>query len=88
VRLAELVMLAVLVWASLRLLAARDVYAQLIYLNVVGFALAGLIAATWRTDMGLLAALCAFIFSTLESNAMAYTIRRVEEIRREGGRGG
>ncbi|WP_456481348.1 DUF2109 domain-containing protein [Methanopyrus sp.] len=82
---AQAVMAAVVILMSLRLLAARDLYAQMLYLNVVGFGLAGLVATTWRTDMGLIAAVCLFVFSTLESNAVSYTIRKVEEIRRAGG---
>ncbi|WP_457619637.1 DUF2109 domain-containing protein [Methanopyrus sp.] len=82
---AQAVMAAIVILMSLRILVARDLYAQMLYLNVVGFGLAGLVAATWRTDMGLIAAMCVFIFSTLESNAVSYTIRKVEEIRRAGG---
>ncbi|WP_456484423.1 DUF2109 family protein [Methanopyrus kandleri] len=81
---AQAVMAAIVILMSLRLLVARDLYAQMLYLNVVGFGLAGLVATTWRTDMGLIAALCVFIFSTLESNAVSYTIRKIEEIRRAG----
>ncbi|WP_457614495.1 DUF2109 family protein [Methanopyrus sp.] len=86
--LAQAVMTAIVILMSLRILAARDVYAQMLYLNVVGFGLAGLVAVTWRTDMGLVAAMCVFIFSTLESNAVSYTIRKIEEIRRVGGSSG
>ncbi len=82
---AEAVIAAIVIFAALRLLVARDVYAQMLYLNVVGFGISGLIGLTWRTDMGLVAALCTFVFSTLESNAIAYTLDKVRKIRRESG---
>lgn len=61
---------------ALRTLIAEDRAARLLYLNVIGFALSGMIALYIQTPFGAIIAITFFVCSTLSANAIAYSIGR------------
>ncbi|MDD4300168.1 MAG: DUF2109 family protein [Methanomicrobium sp.] len=70
---------AVAFYAAARTLAEKNTLLKLPFLNVLNFAIAGLIALLMPAPAGLLAAAAYFIGATLESNAIASTIAKRSE---------
>ncbi len=64
---------------ALRTLFAEDRAARLLYLNVISFALSGMIALYIQTPFGAIIAITFFVCSTLSANAIAYSIGRVKK---------
>ncbi|MDD3620777.1 MAG: DUF2109 domain-containing protein [Methanofollis sp.] len=58
-------------FAALRCLIEKDTYLKLPYLNVMNFAVAGIIVLVLNHPLSLLAAVAYFVGSTLEANAIA-----------------
>ena len=59
----------ILIFVSLRLL----------YLNVIGFGVSALIALVINTPFALIVAAAFFICSTISANAIAYTLKKLDE---------
>jgi len=64
---------------ALRTLFAEDRAARLLYLNVIGFSLSGMIALYIQTPFGAIMAITFFVCSTLSANAIAYSIGRIKK---------
>lgn len=76
-----LLIVAVLtVYASLMVVFTGDRRRRLPYLNAMNFGIAALIALSEKHPLTGVVALAYFIFSTLESNAIASTIEKMEGI--------
>jgi energy-converting hydrogenase A subunit C len=58
-------------FAAVRCLAEKETYLKLPYLNVLNFAVAGIIVLLIDHPLSLLAAVAYFVGSTLEANAIA-----------------
>jgi energy-converting hydrogenase A subunit C len=76
--LVEIVGIIVIIMA-IRVLLTQDRSARLLYLNVIGFGMSALIALYIQTPFGAIIAITFFVTSTLSSNAIAYSLGRVDE---------
>jgi len=63
----------VALYSALRITAEKNTLRKLSYLNVLNFAITGLIALILPHPLGLAAAAAYFVGATLESNALAST---------------
>ena len=59
---------------AIRVLITQNRAERLLYLNVIGFAIAALVALYIKTPFGAIVAITFFICSTLSANAIAYTL--------------
>ncbi|MDD4126728.1 MAG: DUF2109 domain-containing protein [Methanomicrobium sp.] len=71
---------AVALYAAVRILAEKNTLRKLPFLNVLNFAITGLIALLIPHPLGIAAAAVYFIGSTLESNAIASTFAKQSEV--------
>ena len=69
----------VIVLMALRTLIARDRVERMLYINAMSFGLTALIALYIQTPFGAIIAITFFVTSTLSSNAIAYSIGRIQE---------
>ncbi|MGL4670505.1 MAG: DUF2109 domain-containing protein [Methanobacteriaceae archaeon] len=75
----NLILGIIIIFMAIRTLLARDNAEKLLYINVIGFASSALIALYIATPFGFVVASTFFICSTLSSNAIAYTLNKVED---------
>ncbi|MBP2132347.1 energy-converting hydrogenase A subunit C [Methanomicrobium sp. W14] len=80
---AETVCGVVALYAALRVIFEKNTLRKLPFLNVLNFAVTGLIALLLPYPLGIVAAAAYFVGSTLESNAIASTYAKNEEFRDE-----
>ncbi len=64
---------------ALRALIARDRVERILYINAMDFGLTALIALYIQTPFGAIIAITFFVASTLSSNAIAYSMGRIQE---------
>ena len=64
---------------ALRALIARDRVERILYINAMDFALTAVIALYIQTPFGAIMAITFFVASTLSSNAIAYSMGRIQE---------
>ena len=69
----------IIVFMALRTLIARDRSERMLYLNAMGFGISALIALYIQTPFGAIIAITYFVASTISSNAIAYSIGRIQE---------
>ncbi len=69
----------IIVFMALRTLIARDRSERMLYLNAMSFGISALIALYIQTPFGAIIAITYFVASTISSNAIAYSIGRIEE---------
>ena len=69
----------IVVFMALRTLIARDRSERMLYLNAMSFGISALIALYIQTPFGAIIAITYFVASTISSNAIAYSIGRIEE---------
>ncbi len=69
----------IVVLMALRTLIARDRVERMLYINAMSFGLTALIALYIQTPFGAIIAITFFVASTLSSNAIAYSIGRIQE---------
>jgi energy-converting hydrogenase A subunit C len=69
----------IIVLMALRALIARDRSERMLYLNAVGFGISALIALYIQTPFGAIIAITFFVSNTLSSNAISYSIGRIQE---------
>lgn len=69
----------IVVFVALRAIVTRNRVERLLYLNVIGFAVPALIAFVIDTPFALVVAAASFICSTISSNAIAYTLNRLDD---------
>lgn len=69
----------IIVLMALRALIARDRSERMLYLNAMSFGISALIALYIQTPFGAIIAITFFVASTISSNAIAYSIGRIQE---------
>jgi Predicted membrane protein len=69
----------IIVFMAFRTLIARDRSERMLYLNAMGFGISALIALYIQTPFGAIIAITYFVASTISSNAIAYSIGRIQE---------
>ena len=69
----------IIVLMAFRTLIARDRSERMLYLNAMGFGISALIALYIQTPFGAIIAITYFEASTISSNAIAYSIGRIQE---------
>ena len=69
----------ILIFVSLRALITKYRAERLLYLNVIGFGVSALIALVITTPFALIVVAAFFICSTISANAIAYTLKKLDE---------
>jgi len=69
----------IIVFMALRTLIARDRSERMLYLNAMSFGISALIALYIQTPFGAIIAITFFVASTISSNAIAYSIGRIQD---------
>lgn len=69
----------IIVLMALRALIARDRSERMLYLNAMGFGISALIALYIQTPFGAIIAITFFVCNTIGSNAIAYSIGRIQD---------
>ena len=69
----------IIVLMAFRTLIARDRSERMLYLNAMSFGISALIALYIQTPFGAIIAITYFVASTISSNAIAYSIGRIQE---------
>ena len=67
------------IFIALRALITRNRAEKLLYVNVIGFGISAIIALVINTPFALIVAATFFICSTVSANAIAYTLRRLDD---------
>lgn len=67
------------IFVALRALITRNRAEKLLYLNVIGFTVPALIALVIDTPFALIVATVFFVCSTISSNAIAYSLKRLDD---------
>ena len=68
----------IVVFVALRALVTRNRAERLLYINVIGFGVSAIIALVINTPFALVVA-AFFICSTISANAIAYTLKRLDD---------
>lgn len=68
----------IIIIMAIRTLLAKDRAERMLYINVIDFAVSALIAVFVNSPFGLIVAITFFITSTVGSNAIAYTLNRLD----------
>ncbi len=69
----------IVVFVALRALVTRNRAERLLYINVIGFGVSAIIALVINTPFALVVAAAFFICSTISANAIAYTLKRLDD---------
>ena len=69
----------IVIFVALRALITQNRAERLLYLNVIGFGVSAIIALVIDTPFALVVAAAFFICSTISANAIAYTLRRLDD---------
>ncbi len=69
----------IVLFVALRALVTRNRAERLLYLNVIGFGVSAIIALVIDTPFALVVAAAFFICSTISANAIAYTLKRLDD---------
>ena len=69
----------IVVFVSLRALITQNRAERLLYLNVIGFGVSAIIALFINTPFALVVAAAFFICSTISANAIAYSLKRLDD---------
>ena len=73
----EIIIIIVIIMA-IRTLLTRNKAEKMLYINVIDFGISALIALSVNSPFGLIIAIVFFITSTIGSNAIAYTLNRLD----------
>lgn len=68
----------IVIFVALRALITKNRAEKLLYINVIGFGVSAIIALVINTPFALIVAAAFFICSTISANAIAYTLKRLE----------
>jgi energy-converting hydrogenase A subunit C len=74
----EIIIIIVIIMA-IRTLLTRNKAERMLYVNVIDFGVSALIALTVNSPFGLIIATAFFVTSTIGSNAIAYTLNRLDD---------
>ena len=69
----------IVIFVALRALITKNRAERLLYLNVIGFGVSAIIALLINTPFALVVAAAFFICSTISANAIAYTLKRLDD---------
>lgn len=69
----------IVLFVAVRALVTRNRAERLLYLNVIGFGVSAIIALVIDTPFALVVAAAFFICSTISANAIAYTLKRLND---------
>ena len=69
----------IVLFVAVRALVTRNRAERLLYLIVIGFGVSAIIALVIDTPFALVAAAAFFICSTISANAIAYTLKRLDD---------
>lgn len=69
----------IIIFVALRALITNNDAEKLLYINVIGFGVAALIALVINTPFALFVAAAFFICSTISANAIAYCLKRLNK---------
>ena len=69
----------IVIFVAIRALITQNRVEKLLYLNVIGFGISAIIALVINTPFALIVAAAFFICSTISSNAIAYTLKRLDD---------
>ena len=69
----------IVLFVAVRALVTRNRAERLLYLNVIGFGVSAIIALVIDTPFALVVAAAFFICSTISANAIAYTLKRLDD---------
>ena len=69
----------IVIFVALRALVTRNRAERLLYLNVICFGVSAIIALLINTPFALVVAAAFFICSTISANAIAYTLKRLDD---------
>lgn len=69
----------IVMFVALRALVTQNRAERLLYLNVIGFGVSAIIALLINTPFALVVAVAFFICSTISANAIAYTLKRLDD---------
>ena len=69
----------IVVFVALRALITQNRAERLLYLNVNGIGVSAIIALVINTPFALIVAAAFFICSTISANAIAYTLKRLDD---------
>jgi energy-converting hydrogenase A subunit C len=68
----------IIILMALRSLVTQNRVEKLLYINVIDFGITGVIALYIPSMFGFLVAATYFVTSTISSNALAYTLKRLD----------
>ncbi|WP_405295636.1 DUF2109 family protein [Methanobrevibacter sp.] len=69
----------IVIFVALRAIVTKNRAERLLYLNVIGFGVSAIIALLINTPFALVVAAAFFICSTISANAIAYTLKRLDD---------
>ena len=69
----------IVIFVALRALITQNRAERLLYLNVIGFGVSAIIALVINTPFALVVAAAFFICSTISANAIAYTLKKLDD---------
>ena len=69
----------IIILMTLRTLITQNRVEKLLYINVIDFGITGIIALYSQSMFGFIVATTFFITSTISSNAIAYTLKKLDK---------
>ncbi|MER2013191.1 DUF2109 family protein [Methanobrevibacter sp.] len=69
----------IVIFVAIRALITQNRAEKLLYLNVMGFGVSAIIALVINTPFALVVAAAFFICSTISANAIAYTLKKLDD---------
>ena len=69
----------IVIFVALRALITKNRAERLLYINVIGFGVSAIIALVINTPFALVVAAAFFICSTISANAIAYSLKRIDD---------
>ena len=69
----------IVLFVALRALITQNRAERLLYINVIGFGVSAIIALVIDTPFALIIAAAFFICSTISANAIAYTLKKLDD---------
>ncbi|MDR2966403.1 MAG: DUF2109 domain-containing protein [Methanobacteriaceae archaeon] len=74
----EEIIIIIVIIMVIRTFLTRNKAEKMLYINVIDFGVSALIALSVNTPFGLIIAVVFFVTSTIGSNAIAYTLNRLD----------
>ena len=68
----------IIILMAIRAVITRNRAEKLLYVNVIGFGISAIIVLVINSPMGFVVACAYFVCSTISSNAIAYSLKKLE----------